>query len=94
MKNDNGEEWRRQDYVLAIVCVILMLIAIILPATLWATSIYVVGNYVSEDTLQTYIFVSIIVLMCLWLVGMIWYQLRRDKRTREFEMGLRNWQTK
>lgn len=76
VRNDYGVEWKKNDYFTAIIFIVLLIVAILIPATIWDGIIYVF------DLTSEQIFGGTIGILCFWCIGMILLELKWSKRRR------------
>lgn len=82
MKDDYGVEWKRNDYPMAFIFIVLLIVAILIPASIWGGIIYVF------DLTSEQIFGGTIGILCAWCIGMILLELKWSRRRARFRKEL------
>lgn len=76
MKDDFGREWKKNDHFMALICIILLIIAILIPSLMWGGIIYIF------DLNSEQIFGGTIGILVFWCIGMILLELKWSKDRR------------
>lgn len=62
------------NFTKAVICITLILIAVIIPAIIWAGVIYLL------DLTNWEIVIGTIVIMTVWLIARVWFEIKCSKR--------------
>ncbi len=78
MKDDYGNKWKLNDYLMGVFCIVGIITIILIPALLWIYSVYFV-EWLGFNS-ESYIFPSIIGMLIIWLIVMIIYTIKSGNK--------------
>lgn len=79
MKDDYGRVWKKNDYLMFLICILGILFVIIFIPSLWMGGTYLTA-VIFDLNLDKVWFPSTIIAICVWFVGMTIFTIRSNKK--------------
>lgn len=88
MKDDYGKKWKLNDYFMGAFCIVAIITIILIPPTLWLYSVYFV-EWLGFNS-EAYILPSIFSMLILWFIGMVIFEIKSNRKHKQFLNELRS----